>query len=386
MTGGDALNSFIISEENWDLHRKGRQDQQRHMEKVKEAIKNNLPDLISEENIVLSDGRGITRIPIRSLDEYKIRYSMENRKHVGQGDGKTEVGDTIGRVQPHPARGDGEGKAGDSAGIDYYEANVSLSDIEEVFFKELELPNLKEKDESELIVHHIDFRDIRKKGLMGNLDKRKTILAALKRHAMRGETGIAPITEDDLHFKTWDDEERQESRAVVFALMDTSGSMGIWEKYIARTFYFWMTRFLRTKYEAVDIVFIAHHTEAKVVTEEEFFSKGESGGTICSSAYSKALELIDDHYSPRRYNIYPVHFSDGDNLSSDNKRCVELVKALLDVSACFFYGEINPYNRRSTLMAVYEDIKDEHFRHYLLKQKRDVYDAMKHFFRARVNA
>ncbi len=76
-------------------------------------------------------------------------------------------------------------------------------------------------------------------------------------------------------------------------MMDTSGSMGVWEKYMARSFFFWMTRFLRTKYETVEIEFIAHHTEAKVVSEEHFFSKGESGGTICSSAYRKALELID---------------------------------------------------------------------------------------------
>ena len=110
------------------------------------------------------------------------------------------------------------------------------------------------------------------------------------------------------------------------------------------------------------------------------FLKGESGGTICSSAYRKALELVDAKYSPKRYNIYPVHFSDGDNLSSDNKRCVDLVNQLLNVSSCLFYGEINPYNRRSTLMNVFQEINDEPFRRYVLKQKSDVYEAMKVFF------
>ena len=79
---------------------------------------------------------------------------------------------------------------------------------------------------------------------------------------------------------------------------------------MARSFFFWMTRFLRTKYETVEIEFIAHHTEAKVVTEEEFFSKGESGGTICSSAYRKALELIDQKYDPVSlisiHSIFPM--------------------------------------------------------------------------------
>ncbi|MGV3487208.1 MAG: sporulation protein YhbH [Tuberibacillus sp.] len=375
------MKSYLISEENWDLHRKGFQDQHRHMEKVKEAIKDNLPDLISEESIILTDGKGITRIPIRSLDQYKIRYSQDDREQVGQGNGNSKVGDVIAKLPPQPGRGNGKGqKAGDRPGVDYYEADVSLMDIEEVFFRELELPHLKEKEDVELVVDHIDFRDIRRKGLIGNVDKRKTILAALKRNAMKGKPGINPITEEDLRFKTWDTHERRESKAVVFALMDTSGSMGVWEKYVARSFYFWMTRFLRTKYETVDIVFIAHHTEAKIVTEDEFFNRGESGGTICSSAYKMALELVGSKFSPERYNIYPVHFSDGDNLSSDNKRCVDLVKELLTVSSCLFYGEINPYNRRSTLMNVFQEIHDDHFRKYILKQKSDVYEAMKKFF------
>ncbi len=154
---------------------------------------------------------------------------------------------------------------------------------------------------------------------------------------------------------------------------------------MARSFFFWMTRFLRTKYETVDIEFIAHHTEAKVVTEEDFFSKGESGGTICSSAYRKALELIDTKYNPTRFNIYPFHFSDGDNLTSDNQRCVKLVGELMKVSNMFGYGEVNQYNRHSTLMSAYKNVSDEKFRHYILKQKPDVFHAMKEFFKKEQN-
>src|SRR5690625_1667509 len=120
-------------------------------------------------------------------------------------------------------------------------------------------------------------------------------------------------------------------------MMDTSASMGIFEKYVARSFFFWMTRFLRSKYESVEIEFIAHHTEAKVVPEEAFFSRGESGGTICSSAYNKALELIDEKYHPSRYNIYPFHFSDGENITSDNPKCIDLVNEIMHVSNMFGY-------------------------------------------------
>lgn len=372
---------FTISQEDWSLHRKGYEDQLRHKEKVQEAIKKNLPDLITEESIILSNGKEVIKIPIRSLDEYKIRYNFDKNKHVGQGDGDSNVGDVIFREGDRPI-GPGKGQgAGDMPGEDYYEAEVTLEEVEEALFQELELPNLQQKDDHEFHVEDIEFNDIRKTGLMGNIDKKRTLLAAFKRNALQGNPSFYPIYPEDLKFKTWTEVRKPESRAVVLAMMDTSGSMGQWEKYMARSFFFWMTRFLRTKYEHVEIEFIAHHTEARVVTEEEFFRKGESGGTICSSAYRKALELIDEKYHPDRYNIYPVHFSDGDNLSSDNIRCLQLVKTLMDRSNMFGYGEVNQYNRHSTLMSAYRSIKDQRFRYYILRQKADVYHTMKTFFK-----
>jgi uncharacterized protein len=138
-------------------------------------------------------------------------------------------------------------------------------------------------------------------------------------------------------------------------------------KYCARRFFFWMSRFLCNNYELVEVVFIAHHTEAKEVSEESFFSKGESGGTICSSAYRKALDIIDERYSPERFNIYPIHFSDGDNLTSDNERCLKLVRKLMDKSNMFGYGEVNQYNRSSTLMSAYRHFKYTRFRYAIIR-------------------
>lgn len=372
---------FVISQEDWSLHRKGYDDQQRHQEKVQEAIRNNLPDLVTEENIVMSNGREVVKIPIRSLDEYKIRYNYDKNKHVGQGDGESKVGDVVARDGSANQKGPGKGQgAGDQAGEDYFEAEVSLMDIEEALFKELELPNLKKKEKSENVVEDIEFNDIRKTGLMGNIDKKRTMMTAYKRNAMTGKASFHPIYREDLKFKTWNEIIKPDSKAVVLAMMDTSGSMGLWEKYMARSFFFWMTRFLRTKYETVDIEFIAHHTEAKVVSEEDFFSKGESGGTICSSAYRKSLELIETKYDPAKYNIYPFHFSDGDNLTSDNARCVKLVEELMKVSNMFGYGEVNQYNRASSLQSVYKNIEHPQFKYYILRQKSDVFNALKVFF------
>ncbi|WP_239615098.1 sporulation protein YhbH [Cohnella mopanensis] len=373
--------SFILSREDWSLHRKGYQDQARHQQKVRDAIKQNLPDLISEENIVMSDGRQIIKIPIRSLDEYHFVYNTNKKKHVGQGNGDSQVGDVLG-VDPTPAGGKGEG-AGSEPGDDVVEAEISIAELETMLFEELELPYLKKKDKQQIEVKDVRFTDVRRKGIMSNIDKKRTILENLRRNSRDGRAEIGGITPDDLRFKTWEEIVKPQNNAVILAMMDTSGSMGSFEKYCARSFFFWMSRFLRRQYEKVDIVFIAHHTEAKEVTEEEFFTRGESGGTICSSAYVKALEIIDSRYPPSLYNIYPFHFSDGDNLTSDNERCVRLIKELLERSNIFGYGEVNQYNRSSTLMSAYKHLEHQQFLYYVIKEKGEIYNALKTFFKKR---
>jgi sporulation protein YhbH len=292
------------------------------------------------------------------------------------------VGDVIGRDSASQKPGKGE-KAGDQPGHDIMETEVSIEELEDMLFEEMELPNLQQKDKDQIEVESIVFNDIRKKGMQANIDKKRTILENLRRNAREGKPGIHHISPDDLRYKTWEEKTIPQSNAVIIAMMDTSGSMGSFEKYCARSFFFWMTRFLRRQYEKVEIVFLAHHTEAKEVTEEEFFTRGESGGTICSSAYLKALEIIDKRYPPSSYNIYPFHFSDGDNLTSDNERCVKLIEELIKRSNMFGYGEVNQYNRSSTLMSAYKNIKKDQFMYYVIKEKGEVYQALRTFFRKR---
>ncbi|MEK0316449.1 sporulation protein YhbH [Cohnella sp. 56] len=373
--------SFILSREDWSLHRKGYQDQSRHQKKVREALKQNLPDLLSEENIIMSNGKQIIKIPIRSMDEYHIVYNHNKKKHVGQGDGDSQVGDVLG-TDPAAKGGKGEG-AGSEPGEDVVEAEISIAELENMLFEELELPYLKRKDKEIIESTEIRFTDVRRKGIMSNIDKKRTILENLRRNARDGRGQIAGISPDDLRFKTWEEIVKPQNNAVIIAMMDTSGSMGSFEKYCARSFFFWMTRFLRRQYEKVEIVFIAHHTEAKEVSEEEFFTRGESGGTICSSAYIKALEIIDSRYPTSSYNIYPFHFSDGDNLTSDNERCVRLIKELLSRANIFGYGEVNQYNRSSTLMSAYKHLDHQQFLYYVIREKSEVYNALKTFFKKR---
>lgn len=377
---------FTVSREDWSLHRKGFQDQNRHQEKVREAVKQNLPDLITDESIIMQNGKQILKIPIKSLDEYRFRYNYRKSKQVGQGDGDSQVGDVLGS-DPQAGAGPGKGQtAGDQPGEDYYDTEISLDEVESMLFEELELPDLEEKEKQQMQAADIVFHDVRKKGLMSNIDKKRTILQNLKRNAGSGQPGIHHISPDDLRYKTWEEVQKPQSSAAIIAMMDTSGSMGSFEKYVARSFFHWMTRFLRTKYEHVEIVFIAHHTEAREVSEEEFFTKGESGGTICSSAYIKALQVIDSRFPSAQYNLYPFHFSDGDNLSSDNDRCVQLIHELLSRCNMFGYGEVNQYNRSSTLMTAYKQIHHPKFQYSIIKEKGEVYQALKTFFSVKKEA
>lgn len=377
-----------VQRNDWSLQRKGIIDQERHKERVKDAIKKNLGSIVSNESIILSKGRKQVKIPMRALDEYKFRFDYRKKKHVGQGDGKTKVGDVIGR-EGQQGQGQGSGEAGSSPGQDFYEADVNIDEIAALIFEDLQLPFLEEKAKQAVQSKTTKFTEIRRVGAMSNLDKRRTILENIRRTAREeGAAKLGKFKKEDMRFKSWEEEVRYESNAVIIAMMDVSGSMSEFKKYIARSFYFWMVRFLRTKYDHVQIVFISHHTEAKEVTEEQFFTQGESGGTVVSSAYKLALDMIAERYNPRDWNIYPFHFSDGDNYYSDNDEAVRLADKLIETCNLFGYGEIgeeggSAYRRASgALLSIFEDrIKNkDRFIGVRIDEKEDVYPALKKFF------
>ncbi len=379
-----------VQRNDWSLQRKGIVDQERHKERVKDAIRKNLGSIVSNEGIIMSDGQKTVKVPIRELDEFKFRFDRNKKKHVGQGDGKSKIGDVIAREnQPGQGRGSGSGEAGNTGGGEYYEAEVNIDDLAALIFEDLSLPFLEERNKKAVPTTTTRFTEIRKTGVMANLDKRRMIMENIKRNAREeGKARFGDVKKDDLRFKTWEEETKFESSAVVLALMDVSGSMTEFKKYIARSFYFWMVRFLRSKYDNVELVFISHHTEAKEVTEEQFFTQGESGGTVVSSAYALALEIIKKRYNAADWNIYPFHFSDGDNYYSDNDEAVKLADELIKTCNLFGYGEIGeegfPGFRRpaGALLSVFKErLKNkERFVGVRIEDKEDVYPALKEFF------
>jgi sporulation protein YhbH len=384
---------FTLTHDDWSLHRKGELDQERHKRKVKEAIQKQMSDLIQDDSILTAQNGQVVKVPIKSLDEPRLRYNtnQQNAPHLGQGNGDTQVGDVIGRApQESSAQGQGQGKAGNQPGEESYDAEMSLEEISAIVFEGWELPRLKPRSRPQLNIDEIRFNDIRKKGMMSNVDKRRTLIEAIKRQAMKqyleqptiGNTPfhLGPISNDDLRFKTWELVQKPFASATVLAMMDTSGSMGSFEKRIARTFFFWMVRFLRTKYTAVTIRFLAHHTEAREVSEEQFFFKAESGGTKVSSVYQLANEIVRRDYPNEDDNIYAFHFSDGDNYDSDNTLTVQLACDLLERVNMLGYGEIHQHSRTSGLWEAMRSIRHEAYYHSLLRDPADVYRTLRECF------
>lgn len=361
-------------------------DRLRHRQKVREAIRDNIADIIAEESIIGKDKNRVVKVPIRGVKEFRFVYG-ENTPGVGQGgDGEVQPGQTVGKGK-QAAKGQ---QAGDQAGMDYYETEVSLDELVEVMFEDLELPDLDRKHLRQMEVER-QFRQkgFRKKGIRVRLDKKRTARSRVKRKKATHRSDIAalraerfPFHKDDLRYHHTVTEIRRESNAVVLCIMDTSGSMDTMKKYLARSFFFLLYRFLCTRYQNVEIVFVAHHTEAREVTEEEFFHKGESGGTFISSGYTKALEIIYERYHPTLWNVYAFHCSDGDNFESDNDAALKAATELAQVCNLFGYGEIKPLGAGyygSSMIQFFSQIPEVNFQTVQIQRKEDIWPSFKTF-------
>jgi uncharacterized protein len=362
-------------------------DRTRHREKVRQAIRENIADIIAEESIIGKDRDRIIKVPIRGIKEYRFIYGNA-APGVGQGNGDSQPGQVVGRQE-----GEGQGRpdrAGDRPGVDYYETDVRLDELIDLMFEDLELPDLERKRLREVPSDRsVKRKGYRQVGIRQRLDKRRTVRARVKRMmaTREREDEVAPsdaprfpFHDDDLTYRHLVTDVREESNAVVMCVMDTSGSMDTMKKYLARCFFFLLYQFIRSKYRNVEIVFIAHHTEAKEVTEEEFFHKGESGGTLISSGYVKALEIIAERYHPSLWNIYAFHCSDGDNFDTDNPAALRAAKELSEVSNLFGYGEIKPLGSRSyesSMLNVFRRLEAENFQTVLIERKEDVWPSFK---------
>jgi sporulation protein YhbH len=364
-------------------------DRMRHRQKIKDSIRENIADILSEESIIGRDKDKIIKIPIRSIKEYRFIYG-ENAPGVAQGDGQQQPGDVVGQAEPgSPDVGKG---GGDQPGVDAIETDVTLEELISLMFDDLELPDLDKKSLRQVMSEDARRRKgLRTAGIRPRLNKKASAKNRIRRRlAVQGSRGVNfeeeerrfPYHKDDLRYFHIVPTTKEVSNAVIFCIMDTSGSMGTVKKYLARSFYFLLYQFVRQKYQNVEVAFIAHHTEAKEVSETEFFHKVESGGTYISSGYQKALDIIHDRYHPSLWNVYAFHCSDGDNFYSDNDRAVKAAIELCDVCNIFGYGEIKPSGSAyysGSMIDVFSKIERENFQMLTIEKKEDLWPAFKSF-------
>jgi hypothetical protein len=368
-----VLNSKIP----WDLRRRGQRDSNRHAQKIKQAIKKNLHKIIAEEAIITTDGKRTTKVPVKYLDSYHFKHGYP-QDGVGHGDG--EPGDVL-RPGGQKAKGN---KAGSERGADIYDAEISLEELTEMMLEDLGLPWLEEKEKQQIVTKEVVFTDLRKKGPMANWAKRKTVLENIKRNATESnDPSFRDLREEDLRFRSWEEKIERHSNAVVYLMMDRSGSMNDHKRYLCKATFWWLCRFLEKRYDNVDVVFIAHDFDARMVPEKDFFEISNDGGTRCSSAYELAWQDIKQSRPANLWNVYCFHFSDGDNLGDDNAHCVKLVQEILQRVNMFAYGEVawenQDWESGSTLRTALKGIENPRMMTAVLNDKKDVYKVLQEF-------
>jgi hypothetical protein len=230
------------------------------------------------------------------------------------------------------------------------EVDITLEELAKLLGEELELPNIESKGKKYITNQKEKYSGISHAGPESLRHFKRTYKEALKRQIISGNYDynnprITPIREDK-RYRSWEITKQPESNAVIIYMLDVSGSMGDEQKEIVRLESFWIDTWLRSQYKGIETRYIIHDAIAKEVDKETFYHTRESGGTKISSAYKLCSQIISKEYSPEDWNIYPFHFSDGDNWGGgDTNICIEVLeKELLPKVNLFCYGQVeSPY-------------------------------------------
>lgn len=332
-------------------------DRRRHNQKIEKAIRDGIHNIVADESIIGQDGKKKFRIPVKGIKEHRFIYG-NNGQQVGSAPGKdVKRGQQIGGKSKNQAQPNGPGN---EPGEQYYDVEMTLDELAQYLFDDLGLPDLQKKQLANITSDKLKRSGYRPQGIMPRLDRKKSAISRIKRmkaagfdpdKAEEGET--FPFHEDDLKYRHFKLKDEPITNAVIFFVMDVSGSMSQDKKFLARSFCFLMYHFIRSKYSDVDVVFVTHDMEAHEVDENSFFTVGTSGGTYASTGLKLVNEIIEERYHPSSWNLYVFHCSDGDNFDDDNGRYLEQQAKIESQSQMFGYCELEPNNRNFE----YTDIK-----------------------------
>lgn len=314
-------------------------DQTRFKQIVRGAIRKNLKKYITRGEFIGKKGKDFVSIPVPQVEIPTFRYDPRNVGGVGQGEG--EPGTPIGS-EP----GEGDRGAGDAPGQHILEAEVKLTELAKILGEELELPRIQPRGKKNIIQEEDRYIGISRAGPDSLRHFKRTYRQALKRQIISGSYSIErPIVvpiRDDMRYRARKKVLGPTANAVIIYMMDVSGSMEDEQKEIVRIESFWIDTWLRFQYRGIESRYIVHDAEAKEVDEDTFYHLRESGGTRISSAYRLAADLVEKEYQPEDWNVYALHFSDGDNLSDgDDELCVDLLNdKILPRVNLFGFGQV----------------------------------------------
>jgi uncharacterized sporulation protein YeaH/YhbH (DUF444 family) len=365
-------------------------NRQRFIRLAKETIKEAVVRSIRERALGDVESKEVVSIPMKRIAEPRLRHASQggDRDQVFPGNKDFVQGDTL----PKPKSGAGEqGSKGapDGEGEDDFRFTISADEYLNILFEELELPDLAKtqlKDAAAVRYHRAghsssgapsnlnlvrtmrhslarrislgrprseavealerEIAELEAKTARGGRDDERLVELKAERERFRARARrIAYIDPVDLRYNRFEPSPQPSAQAVMFCLMDVSGSMTEDMKDLAKRFFLLLHMFLSRKYEHVDIVFIRHTSEAREVDEETFFHSRETGGTVVSTALAEMRRIVDERYPVDEWNIYAAQASDGDNYASDSHTCLELLKeAILPICQYFAYVEV--YDRR----------------------------------------
>lgn len=401
-------------------------NRQRFIRRYKQQIKQAVSDAISKRSVTdINNGEKVS-IPGKDITEPFFHQGQGgHRERVHPGNDQFSPGDKIKRPQGGQGSGSGQGDASaDGEGEDEFVFSISKDEYLDLLFEDLELPNLKKNQLDKLVQYKNVRAGFRSEGvptnidivrsLQGSLARRVAMTAGKKRELHQLEAKLAVIEAEavpdqhqlmalreqitllekridavpfidsfDLRFRNFQKRPEPTSKAVMFCLMDVSGSMDQPTKDMAKRFYILLYMFLSRSYKNVEVVYIRHHTQAKEVDEQEFFYSQETGGTIVSSALKMMAEIVKDRYDPAEWNIYAAQASDGDNWADDSPQCADiLAKQILPLVRYYAYIEITPRPHQS-LWLEYEKLQQsfDNFAIQPIRQVADIYPVFRELFK-----
>ena len=338
------------------------QDKARFRQIIRGKVRENLRKFISKGELTGRQGKDVVTIPLPEIHLPRFRFDPHQEKGVGSGKGKPGDGVDGGEGEGE----EGSGKAGDKPGEHSLEEELTIAELAEILGEELELPRIEPRGRHEIKTSKLKLTSIRRTGSESLRHFKRTYKEALKRQIASGTYNpdrpvIVPVRQDR-RYRAFKTQTQPHSAAVIVYMMDVSGSMGDEQKEIVRIESFWIDAWLKSQYKGLETRFIIHDAVAREVDRGTFFRTRESGGTMISSAYKLAAQIIETDYPPAEWNIYPFHFSDGDNWSVDDTLlCIDILKQkLMPASNVFCYGQVeSPYGSGQFIKDLREHLKSD---------------------------